>query len=468
MVAKQIYSLPTVQMPVKSLKFLDIWGPSISTVEGQEWKAHRRAVTNGFNSSTYEMAWEEAILQTKELVKSWTGTDKDGTVLDVQHWTLRHALHVLSGVLFNQRMHWQTESKQESNKEADSHRQSFSNALITVVSRVGLIMVTPRFLLRLPVMGLPKVGEALKDLTFYLETMRDSTIERSEDIMARSRKSLLESIVLAGRVDINDPDCPYNSIPKESILGNIFVTLLAGHETTGNTLAFTMLLLAVYPEHQESIQAELDEVLGDRSNEQWICESDYPRLERGITGAFLKEVLRIYCPIEFGIRHTVAPTQIIDSLGKHHTVPANTTCIMDFSAACQNPNIWSTKKVSEEHRRKLHHSHAIDFDPKRWSNEAIATRDESFWPFAKGYRKCPGRRFAQISIISTIATLLKTHCVKLAVDESTVLAHGGNEDKAWMAARDKAFHQLEDNVEVYLNVSFKGSIPIRIVSRVQN
>ncbi|CAI6331421.1 unnamed protein product [Periconia digitata] len=467
MIAKQLYSSPTVQTPVESLKFLNIWGPSISTVEGQEWRAHRRAVTNGFNSFTYEMAWEEAVFQTIGLVESWKNDENNSMVSNVQHWTLRHALHVLSGVLFNQRIMWQTESRKEMNQPRGNDRQSFSNALITVVSRVGLIMVTPRILLRLPVKGLQQVGQALADLTFYLESMRASTVKESEIIMAQSRKSLLESIVLAGEFDAGNSDSPHNSLPKDSILGDIFVTLLAGHDTTGNTLAFTILLLAVYPEHQESIQAELDEILGDRASDQWSCEKDYPSLEQGITGAFLKEVLRLYCPIEFGIRHTVAPTQITDSSGKQHTIPSNTTCVMNLSAASQNPSIWPRSNISDDSRRKLHNSHAIDFNPKRWLNEVKGTKHQMFWPFGKGYRKCPGRRFAQVSIMATIATLLKNHSIRLVVDEKTILAHGGNADQAHMATREKTICQLEDEVEVYLNVSMKGSVPVEIVPRTQ-
>ena len=32
-------------LPTDMVKFFEIWGPSISTVEGEEWKKHRRIVT---------------------------------------------------------------------------------------------------------------------------------------------------------------------------------------------------------------------------------------------------------------------------------------------------------------------------------------------------------------------------------------------------------------------------------------
>src|SRR4051812_13382870 len=81
-----------------------------------------------------------------------------------------------------------------------------------------------------------------------------------------------------------------SALPEDSILGNIFVTLMAGHETTGNTLAFTLLLLAIYPEYQKEIQAELDHVLGNRSQDEWSSEHDYSKLQKGILGAVLSRL----------------------------------------------------------------------------------------------------------------------------------------------------------------------------------
>ncbi|PVH97415.1 cytochrome P450 [Periconia macrospinosa] len=365
-IAKQIYSLPSVQTPVKSLEYLDIWGPTISTVEGQEWKNHRRAVTNGFNPSTYELVWEEAIFQTKGLIKHWKEGNDDHRVSNIHYWAIRLVLHILSGVLFNQRMQWNEESKQQSNQKMNSDRMSFPNALSTVVSRLGLILITPRVLLRLPINGLQEVGQALTDLTFYMESMRSRTIQKSEDIMARRRKSLLESIVLAGLPDSNLQNAPSSSLAKES----------------------------------------------------------------------------------------------------QHMIPSNTTCIVNFSAATQNPNTWPKAKVTEEYRQQLHNSHAIDFEPRRWLEEVNRAREESFWPFAAGYRKCPGRRFAQVSIIAAVATLLKKNSIRLVVDEKTLIDHKGDADKAWMAVRERAMRRLEDDIEVYLTVGMKGSIPIEIVPHV--
>ena len=48
-------------------------------------------------------------------------------------------------------------------------------------------------------------------------------------------------------------------LTDEEIVGHSIVFLLAGNETTANTLAFTSYLLALHPEIQEKLQAEIDE-----------------------------------------------------------------------------------------------------------------------------------------------------------------------------------------------------------------
>lgn len=53
-------------------------------------------------------------------------------------------------------------------------------------------------------------------------------------------------------------------LTDDAVLGNAFVFLLAGYETTSTALAFTAWLLAKHPDVQEKLQKEIDEKVSDK------------------------------------------------------------------------------------------------------------------------------------------------------------------------------------------------------------
>lgn len=260
-------------------------------------------------------------------------------------------------------------------------------------------------------------------------------------------------------------------LPEESILGNIFFTLLAGHETTGNTLAFTLLLLAVHPEYQKQIQAELDNQLGRRSKQDWTVERDYAALQKGYVGATLKEVLRLYCVVQYIMRKTIAATTVVDSKGDTHVIPENTLCLLDFAAAFRNPKSWPERTISPKRRAELHDSPAYHFNPSRWLGaniEDAESKEDStplYWPFGQGPRSCVGRQFAQVEMTAVLATIFKDYSLELIVDKDTTRACGGDSKRAWEVTRDNALRTLIDDVECNINIYLLKDLPIRVVKR---
>jgi cytochrome P450 len=47
---------------------------------------------------------------------------------------------------------------------------------------------------------------------------------------------------------------------ESEVLGDSFIMLLAGHETTANTLLYATLLLAQHPAFQEQVLGEIDRI----------------------------------------------------------------------------------------------------------------------------------------------------------------------------------------------------------------
>ncbi len=238
-------------------------------------------------------------------------------------------------------------------------------------------------------------------------------------------------------------------------------------------MAFALTLLAVYPEYQRKIQDDLDRQQNERPQREWSVEREYQTFQNGWLGAFLKEVLRLYCVVQFIPRVIVTLTNVVDSKGETHTIPKNTLCLLNFSAAFQNPAIWNRRAVSAERRAELHDSPALDFDPSRWleSGDVTAAAESKdgtaplLFPFGQGPHSCPGRLFAQVEMTAALATILRNHCLELIVDDRTTRSCGGDEKTAWNQTRDQALRTLIDDVESNINIQLLKELPIRIVKR---
>ena len=249
--------------------------------------------------------------------------------------------------------------------------------------------------------------------------------------------------------------------------------LLAGHETTGNTLAFTLNLLAVYPEYQRKIQGDIDRQQTENPHDEWSVEREYQIFQKGWLGAVLKEVLRLYCVVQFIPRMIVAPIDVMDSKGETHAVPERTLCLLNFSAAFQNPGTWERRAISAERRAELHDSPALDFDPSRWleSGDVTAATENNdgtvplLYPFGQGPHSCPGRLFAHVEMTAVLATILRNYSLELVVDEQTTRSCGGDEEMAWKKTRDQALRTLKDGIESNVSIQLLKELPIRIVKR---
>src|SRR5580704_7492509 len=140
--------------------------------------------------------------------------------------------------------------------------------------------------------------------------------------------------------------------------------VIAGSETTGNTIAWACYLLAQHPRIQERLQQEADLVLagGDASYET-LARLPYTR-------AVITEALRLYSPVWILPRRALVDVEL-----GGHLLPAGSRIV--FSPYALNRDA------------RLHR------DPDRWATDYTRTdMRASFFPFGQGIRNCIGEGFA--------------------------------------------------------------------------
>ena len=106
---------------------------------------------------------------------------------------------------------------------------------------------------------------------------------------AEERSDLLHNLVKAALLD---SQAGQEGLTDSEIVGNTYIYLIAGHETTSYSLAWTLALLAAYPEFQEMAVQEIME--HDPAGDTTIL--DYPKF-RFILACYY-ETLRLFPPVQ--------------------------------------------------------------------------------------------------------------------------------------------------------------------------
>ena len=217
--------------------------------------------------------------------------------------------------------------------------------------------------------------------------------------------------------------------------------MLAGQDTSANTMSFAILLLALHGDCQTKLQEQLDKQLAGRHPEHWTMQEDFGVLSGGYLGAVLKETLRAYNVVGWNAKHSVRDTTVTTSSGEAVHIPADTMVILGFAAAYQNPHHFSPGQDSGHP--------ALSFNPDRWlkTEQDVSVPNALFMPFGSGPRACPGRRFAEYEMCAVLAYLFHFYRVELTV------------------SRHEALQALQGGLSQNATLTMGTDLPFRLVDR---
>ena len=217
------------------------------------------------------------------MIESWTRCGESGTV-GVAKDTRTLSLNVLASTGFRR-----SYSFYKSNEPGADEARNYRESLKIVMDNALFMMLVPPKLLLSPIVpkSWARIGQATSDFKRYMMDMQNeekslldqgkpgtgnlmtSLVRQSEKNQQQSNEAKVEE----GRTTVK-------GLTISEILGNIFVINFAGHDTTANTLAYGILLLAAYPNVQDWISEELQHILKDKNSNTWDYEQIFPRLKR--------------------------------------------------------------------------------------------------------------------------------------------------------------------------------------------
>ena len=225
--------------------------------------------------------------------------------------------------------------------------------------------------------------------------------------------SVINSLIDAARsrpgLDLSAPSCLVEVMLAQEESGEITDTmtrrlcmdlLIAGTDTSAQTVNWFLLLMANRPEIQAKVHAELDQVIGQ---DALPTVDDRTRLP--YTFACLAESMRYRTIGPLGVPHKASQDTEIGG----YRIPAGAQVLGNVYSIHHDPRYWDSPH---------------EFIPERFMPQAdgampAAFASPSYIPFGTGHRRCPGRRFAETTVWLHITRML--HKLRLETPDGATL-----------------------------------------------
>ncbi|XP_037521950.2 cytochrome P450 3A11-like [Rhipicephalus sanguineus] len=182
------------------------------------------------------------------------------------------------------------------------------------------------------------------------------------------------------------------ALTREEVIANSALFLIAGLEATPNTMGLTLHLVALHPEVQDRLQAEISDVLQRDGKFTYKNVMEMPYMDM-----VLNESMRFYT----GVAGFVTRRAARDFEFKGTTIPEGLSVMVPVPYLHHDPEVWHEPEK---------------FDPERFSPENKShIHPVSFQPFGKGPRECLGKKFALVEMKLMLSKLLANF--RVTVDE---------------------------------------------------
>ncbi|WP_083086033.1 cytochrome P450 [Mycobacterium noviomagense] len=167
--------------------------------------------------------------------------------------------------------------------------------------------------------------------------------------------------------------------PRKRVRDEALTFMLAGHETTANSMSWFWYLMALHGQARARMLDEVDAVLGGRRP----TTDDIARLPW--TTACIQEAQRYYSAVWILARKAVED----DVIDGHH-IRAGTTVIIPIHHIHHDPRWWERPD---------------DFDPTRFLGGGGERPRSAYLPFGGGRRICIGQSFALMEMVLMAAIM---------------------------------------------------------------
>lgn len=340
--------------------------------EGEEWRKQRRMVMASFVPGHIRSYFPALVRVALRLRGRWQRAARERRAIPLQADLMRFTIDVIAGLAFG--------SDVNTLESAEDVIQEHLDKVLPVLYRRMLSIVPYWRWLKLPAdraidRSVAAINAAIRD---YVAEGRQRL--RDDPGRVAAPQSLLEAMIVAA-------DEPDSGLDDTHLVGNVLNMLLAGEETTANTLAWMTDLLVHNPAARRRAEEEVRSIAPDPA------AFNFDQMERlSYLEACVHETMRLKPVIPILTLQAIDDTVVGDV-----AVPRDTPIFVVLRHDSISGRIFERPEV---------------FEPERWLEDAEqsltpAARRASL-PFGAGPRVCPGRYLAILEMKVAMAMLLES------------------------------------------------------------
>jgi cytochrome P450 len=341
--------------------------PGVFLAEGSAWRDQRRMVMASLAPHAVKSYFPALLGVALRLQRRWQGAARGGHAIDLSADLKRYSVDIIAGLAFGTEVN---------TVEGDENvLQRHMEVILAAVARRSFSLIPYWRYFKLPVDR--RLDRSIAALRGAIEGLvRDARLRLQADPARAARPAnLLESMICAAAEGNSGVD-------DAAVIGNVSTMLLAGEDTTANTLAWMLYLLQKHPAALAKAREEVLRIAPDPS---------VLSIEQ------VDALVYVDACAQEAMRHKpVAPFLPLEAL--------RDTSVGDVRVG-KGALVWCVMRHDSLDER--HFRHAGHFEPERWLQKGADAVDKQIsTPFGSGARTCPGRYLAMMEIKIAMAMLL--------------------------------------------------------------
>ena len=341
----------------------------VFSAEGESWRPQRKLSVAALAQRHFRALYPNIQTVATRLLSRWRKSADAGTTIDLVAELRRFTVDVTVLLTFGYDIN-------TIEQDGDVIQQKLDLIFPAIVRRMLSLFPTWRYLRS------PKDREldrSLADMRAWLQQLTDAARARLlKEPERRERPANFIEAMLAARDDEGKP------FSDEVIFGNLMTMLLAGEDTTANTLAWAVHELFDCRQASDALRREAIEVLGSAEAPGSVDQANALLF----AGAVANETMRL---------RPVAPLNFVEALVD--------TVVGDLAIPKGVELALLTRPPAIE-PANFHEPEA--FSPERWLASGEGAHNVgAHMPFGSGPRICPGRSLALVEMNTVLSMLYK-------------------------------------------------------------